>query len=150
LRVHFEEPPEKRPYFWRSVQHALDTWNEVGGLPVSLRVTAVRGSADIVFRWTRHFDESHAGITNWTTDAEGWLRSVTVTLAERHVDGTPMSDEFLLFVALHELGHALGLPHSDDPSDVMHPGNRNRRLSARDVRSVLHLYGVATIPEGVP
>ncbi len=140
LTVRFESPPEDRPDFWQPASRALDVWNTVGGLPVTFRPAAGVEPAEVEFRWTHHFDESHAGTTDWTTDGEGWLRSVTVTLAARHVDGTPMSDEFLLLVALHELGHALGLPHSDDPSDVMHPGNRNRRLSERDVQSVLRLY----------
>ena len=140
LWVHFGNPPPQRPGFWDETVRAMEAWNAVGGIPLSFRQTEHALSADVEFRWIRRFEAQQAGTTDWETDGDGWLNSAVVTLAMEHREGIPMSGEFLRMVAIHELGHVLGLPHSGDPNDVMHPGNRNLSLSNRDIRSARRLY----------
>lgn len=48
----------------------------------------------------------------------------------------------LYAVALHEVGHTLGLPHSSDPKSVMASHlNANRTLASSDVAAIQSLYG---------
>lgn len=141
LRVGFAPPPDDRLAFWAPVRRALDTWAELPEAPFDFEYVAETEPADIEFRWIDRFSTFQAGTTHRRLDAEGHIERVTVLLAREHANAVPMSDEFLHLVALHEVGHALGLPHSEDPGDVMHPGNRNLRISMRDRDSLAMLYG---------
>jgi len=135
-----EDGPEGyRPRMADFVRGALGQWETLG---IGVRFDAVSDTndADIVVRWIDRFDFDRAGQTDLTWDHAGQVRKATITLALRTHAGVVLPDAALVTVALHETGHALGLPHSADSNDVMFPSARTGSLSPRDRRTAQVLY----------
>ena len=86
------------------------------------------------------FDFDRAGQTDLTWDQAGRVRKAAILLALRTDTGLTLPDPALLTVAVHETGHALGLPHSGDANDVMFPATQTSLLSERDRRTAQVLY----------
>jgi hypothetical protein len=141
IRVWVE--PASQPGFTALVQEAFGEWVDVG-LPLRFIFVGRARDAEITVRWTEHL-ERKTGNTVWRVDNHGWMRSGDVLLATHTGDGRPLEAQSLRAIALHEVGHLIGLAHSDDGRDVMAPLVRVAALSAADRATARLLY---TLPAG--
>jgi hypothetical protein len=129
--------------FPNAVRAAFAEWGTTG-IPLRFAYVSSEDHADIRVHWTDHLDHK-TGSTTWRTDRNGWLMVTDITLATHVSDGHVLDARGMRAIALHEVGHALGLSHSGDPQDVMAPLVRVDGLSLPDRNTIKLLY---TLPAG--
>ncbi|MGH7568754.1 MAG: matrixin family metalloprotease [Gemmatimonadales bacterium] len=128
-----------QPVFLDAVRQAFRRWEE-SGIPVRFDLDADSAAAEVYFTWKIQFEIDRSGQTDLTWDESGRLQSGFVTLATFDPKGRPMQTDDVRVVALHEIGHLLGLDHSPDSTDIMFPVAKVRDLSSRDVSTAQLLY----------
>jgi hypothetical protein len=119
------------------------------GRPFALEVRAAGsgadggGAADVVVRWVPALDDDRVGQASirWgRIDGVEAFEVDSFLLALNDPSGRPVTPDRVQLTAAHEMGHVLGLPHSDDEADVMYPFNTATRLTFRDFRTIEVLY----------
>ena len=122
------------------------------GHPFAILVESTdRGTpADFTVEWMEEPPGNQLGLTSTRWTQEGGRATLEVTSFRLALaspsSGGPLVTRQIELTAAHEMGHALGLPHSDEPRDVMYPTNTALTLSARDYKAMEALY---RLPNGV-
>jgi hypothetical protein len=123
-----------------AVRTAIAEW-EATGIPLRFVYVDSPRNADIRVKWTNYLDKK-TGSTTWRTDRSGYITRSEVTLATHMSDGRLLDGPGMHAIALHEMGHALGLSHSLDQHDVMASLVRVDGLSAPDRETIKLLYSL--------
>jgi hypothetical protein len=133
--------PGFRQEFVANVAWAVSRWNGVG-LPLWLEDNSDTTGADIVITWEDRLDSNRTGRTDLTWQRRGPIVRAHIVLATHTPDGRAVLPAQMVALALHELGHALGLGHSPVPTDALYPRTSATDLSRRDRRTAVLLYAL--------
>ncbi|MBL0169738.1 MAG: matrixin family metalloprotease [Gemmatimonadaceae bacterium] len=127
--------------FLPAIRDAFDTWVQTG-IPVHFTFITDSASADVHVRFTERFANGISGKTVWSRDHAWWLVSSDIQLALAHPGGGSVSPPQMRAIALHEIGHLLGLDHAVAPDHIMSARIRVRELTDADRATVRLLYSV--------
>jgi hypothetical protein len=152
--------PESPVTVWIQSRPDLEDWNDeyiesatdgfmgwdAVELPVRFRIVRDSTKAEIHVTWTDRFDEPISGRTRWSRDDKWWIVNASIMLAIHHQSGDRLDKSAMKAMALHEVGHLLGLDHTSNPGSIMAPRVRVRELAPIDVATIRLLYSVSAGP----
>ena len=146
LRVFFQPTTARgfTPALGRAARDAFARWSRVGEIPLDFIVARTPDSAEVTVRWISSFTMQRAGQADLVWRSDGRLQEGTLTLATLSPSGSPLTRDEVFTVALHEIGHLIGLGHSEEPRDVMYPTTSVHDLTTRDRRTAMLLYSLPT------
>lgn len=131
-----------REDFVANVAWAVNRWN--GVVPVGVMTTGDSAAADVVVTWVAGLDSNRTGRTDLTWDRRGNIHRAMVVLATHTPEGQLLDERRMSALALHEIGHAIGLGHSGSRDDAMYPIATSTDPSERDRRTARLLYDLPT------
>lgn len=132
---------EWKPEYVEPVKKAFEQWSATG-IPVRFVMSGDSATAEVRVFWATRLDSRTAGMTFWQSDQRRWMRTARVTIALRASDGGRQNARGISSIALHEVGHLLGLSHSPHARDIMAPWVTARQLSQGDQATVRLLYAL--------
>ncbi|HVH39102.1 MAG TPA: matrixin family metalloprotease [Gemmatimonadaceae bacterium] len=127
--------------FPRLVRDAFSTWGDAG-VPIHLSFVLDSARAEIHVRWVDKFENAMTGRTRWVHDQHAWIVAGSIELALHQPDGSPLTADAVRAIALHEVGHLIGLDHTVDASNIMSARVSVSELSEADRRTARLVYSL--------
>ena len=121
------------------VRDAFIDWSDTG-VPLSFSFVLDSSSADVRVTFIDRFQAPISGKTLWSHDDRWWILEASIVLAVHHRTGEILDAAATRAIALHEVGHLIGLDHTTDTTSIMTPRVRVKQLSAADRATAQLLY----------
>jgi hypothetical protein len=122
-----------------AVREAVESWDAVE-LPIRFRLVSDSAEAEVHVTWVDRFREPISGKTLWSHDDRGWITEADIVLAERHRAGDALDARATHAIALHEIGHVVGLDHTTVRGSIMTALVQVEALAPIDLATARALY----------
>jgi hypothetical protein len=122
-----------------NVRQAFYDWS-AAGLPLAFTFIADSARAEVHVTFVDHFAELMSGRTLWTRDVHWWILKGDIQLALHSGSGMLLNGDQLHAIALHEVGHLLGLDHTSNRAAIMAPRVSALALTPEDIATMRLIY----------
>ena len=125
-------------------QAVFAEWS-LAGFPIRFAFVLDSTNADLSIRWRDRFpdeDGQRIGVTERLQSSDFEIARATISIALRDSVGRVLPPTVVGGIVRHEVGHALGLNHANDPSSVMYREAATMTISASDRATLRLLYQV--------
>lgn len=138
-----------KPSYGQDVENALNSYSQALNGLVSFERVKAEESADITVKWTHDPQnallKAEGGDCKYTANGAGMSHANIQILTIDPSRSDRLNDFKVSWVALHEIGHALGIAaHSNSPDDIMYftapMKNAFSNLSSRDIKTLVRIY----------
>ena len=132
-----------RDDYLQAVREAFTIWEGVE-LPIRFAFVTDSALADITVSWVTDFNgDPVLGRTKVVRDSRFWIIRSDVQLATMRRDASGQLDPTVVrALAIHEIGHGIGLDHATDTTVIMAPKIRARAITLADKATAQLLYSV--------
>jgi len=127
------------PDFKDRAREGFYTW-AAAGVPLRFLFVDDSSQAEVHLVWVDRFNDQAAGKTYWARDKNWWIVGADIEIALHRPTGEAYDSQKIRTIAIHEVGHLIGLDHSPNPEDIMSPQVHVMALSNADVRTASLIY----------
>ena len=134
-------------YKGRLMTQAFREWSKLTKNKLIFQKVTSPKFADIEVEFVNKIDTTQSstdraiGLTRTSTQSNRKLVHAKIWIAQKTHDDKVLSEDEVYTTMLHEIGHAIGLNHSQDPESVMYYGvNVIQEVSEEDLRLLKELY----------
>lgn len=123
------------------VHRAFGDWG-VAGVPLAFAFVKDSSRAEVTVSFVDRFEETMSGRTRWVRDPNWWIVGGDIQLSLHSGSGRLLTAQQVYAIALHEIGHLIGLDHASDTTAIMAPRVRTLSLTPIDVATMRLIYEV--------
>ncbi|MBI2583846.1 MAG: matrixin family metalloprotease [Candidatus Aenigmarchaeota archaeon] len=149
-----QDVPGFRGEFIDIFRDAADTLSNSIQNKITFRFVSQPSAADIHVRWVEQLRADsldaigHTELNFSVSPSFSVISKAEVELLAKK-EGGALSREQMFVLSMHEIGHALGLGHSESKDSIMYPEAQESltKPSPMDVESILEAYGLESLPD---